>query len=336
MSKGLMQLFGFCKKIYNKNLFFIKSIILILFIYLVYKNINFNQIKSIQIGWLMLAFCAVLISNACGNIFWWLMIHYVGLKISFRDTIKSYWLGLFFNNLLPTNVGGDVVRGFNFKFTKKNPLLVILSVVYDRIFGVAILIAIGIFTGLAIFYDLKLTIIFSAMSLTGLLLILILSKKFIIRIIKKIIRIFTFLLPNPRALKIILILLTHIQTTLTRKKLPSLLAYNFFMLLSQLLKIVMNYFIVLGLVSTQVHRLPPEYVFFIVPVFGLLSLFTLTPGGLGIREYLCSLLFKSLPNVYHPNADVDYTPEIVVISFVSHLLVILASMPGLFLYLKKK
>lgn len=43
---------------------------------------------------------------------WGLILSSRGIQARFRKLIRLYFIGLFFNNLLPTAVGGDVVRGW--------------------------------------------------------------------------------------------------------------------------------------------------------------------------------------------------------------------------------
>jgi len=41
---------------------------------------------------------------------WYLLMHRKGLNIHLRRAVEFYFIGLFFNNFLPTSIGGDAVR----------------------------------------------------------------------------------------------------------------------------------------------------------------------------------------------------------------------------------
>ena len=50
------------------------------------------------------------LSNALGPGQWYLLLRGQSLAVSPRQTAVVYWVGVFFNNLLPGNIGGDAMR----------------------------------------------------------------------------------------------------------------------------------------------------------------------------------------------------------------------------------
>jgi len=50
------------------------------------------------------------LSNALGSVQWFLLLRAQQLDISFRQALIFYWVGVFFNNVLLGNFGGDAVR----------------------------------------------------------------------------------------------------------------------------------------------------------------------------------------------------------------------------------
>ena len=50
------------------------------------------------------------LSNALGAGQWYLLLRGQSLAVSPGQTAATYWVGVFFNNLLPGNIGGDAVR----------------------------------------------------------------------------------------------------------------------------------------------------------------------------------------------------------------------------------
>lgn len=56
------------------------------------------------------AACFFVLSNALGAGQWYLLLRGQSLAVSPGQTAVVYWVGVFFNNLLPGNIGGDAVR----------------------------------------------------------------------------------------------------------------------------------------------------------------------------------------------------------------------------------
>ncbi len=66
---------------------------------------------------------------------WYLLIPVTGAMLAFRTTTALTLLGHFFNQLLPTSVGGDVVRGWEAHRSGLRLDQAVISVVLDRIMG---------------------------------------------------------------------------------------------------------------------------------------------------------------------------------------------------------
>jgi uncharacterized membrane protein YbhN (UPF0104 family) len=60
--------------------------------------------------WIVAAFLVSLAGNVLGAWRWRLLLASLGRRVSMTYLFGSYLVGLFFNNFLPSNVGGDVVR----------------------------------------------------------------------------------------------------------------------------------------------------------------------------------------------------------------------------------
>jgi len=68
---------------------------------------------------------------------WQVLVKGYGLNIATRDLFKFYLVGLFFNNFLPTAIGGDVMRIYNFIKKSGERTLGFASVMTERLFGIA-------------------------------------------------------------------------------------------------------------------------------------------------------------------------------------------------------
>jgi uncharacterized protein (TIRG00374 family) len=92
-------------------------------------------------GWLLVALGAQLVAKACWVLRWRALLSAVGYPRRGRDVLRWILLGLFFNNFLPTSVGGDVARGYELARSGVPRATAAASVVGDRLVG---LLALGI------------------------------------------------------------------------------------------------------------------------------------------------------------------------------------------------
>lgn len=78
---------------------------------------------------------------------WYRIMISKGVQISVRRSARYFWLGLFFNQLLPSSIGGDAIRGYCLVRDGQSVGRATLSVLLDRILGMAglvVLIALAI------------------------------------------------------------------------------------------------------------------------------------------------------------------------------------------------
>jgi len=78
---------------------------------------------------------------------WYRIMISKGVHISVRRSARYFWLGLFFNQLLPSSIGGDAIRGYCLVRDGQSVGRATLSVLLDRILGMAglvVLIALAI------------------------------------------------------------------------------------------------------------------------------------------------------------------------------------------------
>ena len=55
------------------------------------------------------------LSNALGALQWYMLLCAQELEITFRQAVVFYWIGVFFNNVLLGNIGGDAMRIYDVK-----------------------------------------------------------------------------------------------------------------------------------------------------------------------------------------------------------------------------
>jgi uncharacterized protein (TIRG00374 family) len=106
------------KRFLNTALKLLVTCGLIIYLYLVH-DINLNALGTVFAGLVPWLFAAAVgffvISNILGALQWYLLLQAQDLDISFRQALIFYLVGVFFNNVLPGNLGGDALRIYDIK-----------------------------------------------------------------------------------------------------------------------------------------------------------------------------------------------------------------------------
>jgi uncharacterized protein (TIRG00374 family) len=84
-----------------------------------------------------------------GAVRWWYLFSHLAGPVRFGQVLPSYYLGVFFNNFLPTAYGGDLARSARLYVSGMSGNALLGSAVMDRLLGLAAVIAIG---GLALIF----------------------------------------------------------------------------------------------------------------------------------------------------------------------------------------
>lgn len=106
-------------------------------------------ISSTNPGYLAIAFLLILSGVVLSALKWKLLLGAIGVHISLLLAVKYYFIGLYFNNFMPTSIGGDVVRIHETAKASGHKTEVALSVLTERILGLLALMIIGL---LGLFY----------------------------------------------------------------------------------------------------------------------------------------------------------------------------------------
>jgi len=104
----------------------------------------FDLLRSAKAGWLGAAWLLLVASNVLGAYQWNRLLQAVGLRIPFLRVVAIYHVGLFFNNFLPANIGGDIARVIDASREQPSRAAAFSTVLMDRLIG---LVALG---GLAV------------------------------------------------------------------------------------------------------------------------------------------------------------------------------------------
>lgn len=94
---------------------------------------------DIIIAALLINIFAVLIGSAR----WWVLLCHATGPIPYGKILPSYYLGIFFNNILPTSMGGDVVRTLHLGLRGIKTQALLASAVADRGIGLFVSLVTG-------------------------------------------------------------------------------------------------------------------------------------------------------------------------------------------------
>jgi uncharacterized protein (TIRG00374 family) len=94
-----------------------------------------ETLASAKLGYIALALILYLVAIALNSIRWHVLLRAQGTPVPLGALLQYTFVGVFFNNFLPANVGGDVMRGYGLaKYTDQGAEAAV-SVVVDRVVG---------------------------------------------------------------------------------------------------------------------------------------------------------------------------------------------------------
>ena len=250
-------------------------------------RLDFNKIlsniQSLEASYLFYGLITYLFFVIVSAWRWQVLLDFKKFVIPFGRTSVLYFIALFFNNLLPTTVGGDVMRVlYTMKKRKADALAIVLV---DRILGF-----VGLFV-FALFAVLYLLIVkqqteFLPFIVIGLVAIVFITYVFFSE------RVYSMLAPMVQKLKVLrlgerLNRLHEAATEFGGAWGPITLCVVHSIIIQALLAIA-PFFVLLAIGNFEVGILP----FFIyVPIINVVSMIPVSLNALGVREYFYVLLF---------------------------------------------
>lgn len=100
-------------------------------------------LASARFGWVLLAVALYSVGQVMSAFRWWLIGRSVGLTETFAAYVRFYFIGMFFMFFGPSTLGGDVVRSLYLAEGGGRRARAFNSVLFDRLNGLVILVAIG-------------------------------------------------------------------------------------------------------------------------------------------------------------------------------------------------
>src|SRR6266849_6792315 len=117
-----------------------------LLIWLAWRT-DWNQVGQaflhVRLKYWLAAMGLLLLAQVASAVRWRLLARPLGFHNPLRHFIRFYFVGMFFNLLLPTSVGGDVVRAWYLDGGSGRRLAAFLSVFVDRFSGLLVLLAVA-------------------------------------------------------------------------------------------------------------------------------------------------------------------------------------------------
>lgn len=90
-------------------------------------------------------------SSFLGAVQWHFLLRAGGVVLPFRTAFKLYFVGLFFNNFLPANIGGDAVKIYDIVRVGNDPYRVLAITLLDRVIGITALCILALAASLYLF-----------------------------------------------------------------------------------------------------------------------------------------------------------------------------------------
>ncbi|MCP3931672.1 MAG: flippase-like domain-containing protein [Bacteroidetes bacterium] len=137
----------------NKKLFIFKLLLSCLFFVLLLGFVRENELRllleRVQWKYLVLSFLLIPIMLTTSCLKWKVLLDVNGKPVSFSALLRIYFVGYFFSNLLPSAVGGDVVRSFYSGRLIHNQAYAAVCVFLERFTGILFLLLLVMFAPLA-------------------------------------------------------------------------------------------------------------------------------------------------------------------------------------------
>ncbi|MDR3001736.1 MAG: flippase-like domain-containing protein [Fibromonadaceae bacterium] len=259
--------------------------------FLVWKNITatpgiesddfVGKIKNIDFKFLFFAVFCVFLSYFSGCLQWKLLLVRQNITMTYVNLLRFYFVGSFFNNFMPGNVGGDLKKIYDIRKNSEETVgAAISATLLDRLCGLYVLCGFALLVGTAFFWQdpehryflLPSLLIFLGFSIA---LCMLFSRRFGELFFGKM---FSFL--GKRFLH----LHGRFQAFRTKKLFAQLFSLS---VVTQCFRVLSHYFCALSIgVDISV-----SWYFYYIPLIAIVSALPISIGGFGPRELMATSLF---------------------------------------------
>jgi uncharacterized protein (TIRG00374 family) len=123
----------------NQLLTLLKIVVSLGLILYLFSRMNLSQLGSTLGGanflYLLPAVLLFWGAMSTAGLKWYILLRAQGIDVPFRAVLTYTYVGFFFNNFLPANVGGDVMRGYGLARYTERAAEAAVSVAVDRMVG---------------------------------------------------------------------------------------------------------------------------------------------------------------------------------------------------------
>lgn len=256
-----------------------------------FQGVDFHRlldnIKAADMGYLLLAFFMTFVSYVLCIIRWKMLLQAFDIHLPLKRIIISFAGGVFFNSLLPSTIGGDLIRSIDLASHTKKTKEVIATVFLDRLSGCIGLVIVAL---LALFFGWKFaqdrSILYPIAVITAILIavLFVLFNDFLFSKLNKF-----FKSPNAGKIREKLSNL-HEEIYYFRQHKNILFKNLLFSILIQITGPLTFYITALALNQ----RLDIIYFFVFLPIIGAITLLPISVGGLGVRENATVFFFAKV------------------------------------------
>ncbi len=294
----------------------IKGIITLILFYFLFSYVDIDELIAVLAkshgGFLLIGVLLQIASTYLAAYRWQLIMKMLGFKETLSFYVKSYFKGTYFNQILPSSIGGDAVRMIELSALGYDKKDVVYGVSVDRVLGLIGLLVLNFFSNILFFgsfplWFYQLINLITVSGLVGFSLLFFIDKITFIKEIK-LINIFYRLavrLNNLYTSKTVLI--KHILISVLVQLLSVLVVYS--VALSIEVKITLDLFLI---------AIPPIFLLTIIPI---------SLAGWGVREGGMIGVFMLI------GADKE---EILALSIIYGLLLMISALPGAYMWVKSK
>jgi len=264
----------------KKYSFILRFIVTAVLLYIVYSTIDkrllISIIKNSRISFLIIGLIIFIISNITGAVQWYFLLRSQRINISVYPVLKIYLIGTFFNNFMPGNIGGDVVKAYKLIKEKSQAEIVISSVVWDRITSFIILYFFSIISGFFLFNSfIFINLVIGSIFIIFIFIILILKFNLGGMFLKLSLKI-----PYPNIRIFVYDFFKSFKKYIIFSK--EILFFYLISITTQFLKI----FIQVMINSAFNFTLNLSEIYFFIPLIGIVSALPISINGIGFREFL--------------------------------------------------
>jgi uncharacterized protein (TIRG00374 family) len=295
--------------------------------YLVYKAEPMKILEVLGQVWynnrmlyLFLAIGVYLLATITYTWRWQILVRGCGLQtVSWLDLFRFYLIGLFFNNFLPTSIGGDVFRIYHLIEKSGDRTAGFTSVLTERLLGIAatlILTLISLFLLSNQLDDRRLIYMAAGLLIVIIIFFVAVFNDRFLSLAEQMVRPLKLLRLGERIMKFFKAIRFYYNTRSIYLKILSI------SILGQILVIIMTYILSLA-INLQVHL---DYLFLVVPITFLVTMLP-SINGIGFREGAFVVLLGKIG---------ISSAEAISLSFLSILIPMIVSMSGGILFMLNK